>query len=173
MKTCSHCQTPKEPSEFHRNRCRPDGLQDNCKVCMSEAHKKVGPDGLTSIQRWKQKVGPDGLTNHQRSQDNVGPDGLTSVQRWNLKNPERVRGYQLKAKYNMTAEQFNAMLVEQGNACAICRDPDKKWCVDHDHATGKVRSILCYCCNIAIGNLGDSARLATAVAEYLTRHGKP
>lgn len=143
MKTCPRCQTAKEPSEFYKNRKRPDGLQDWCKTCLNAANSKVGDDGLTSLQRW------------------------------NKKNPERQPSYMRKWKYGLTTEQFNAMLAEQGGACAICRDSEKKWCVDHDHATGKVRAILCYCCNIAIGNLGDSARLASAAAEYLTKHGNP
>lgn len=102
----------------------------------------------------------------------VGPDGLTSIGRWSAKNPDKMRGYRRKGKYGLSPEQFTALLAEQGNACAICRDSGKKWCVDHDHTTGKIRAILCYCCNIAIGNLGDSARIASAAAEYLTKHGK-
>ena len=33
MKTCSKCKQNKQLSEFHKNRCRNDGLQDYCKSC--------------------------------------------------------------------------------------------------------------------------------------------
>lgn len=142
MKTCCTCKASKEESDFHKNRARPDGLQDACKACLKESQKKPGLDGLTPMQRWAKK------------------------------NPGRVLDYQRRYKYGMTSEQFEQRLNEQDGRCAICREPDRKWCVDHDHTTGAVRSILCYCCNIAIGNLQDSAALASAAAGYLTKHGK-
>jgi hypothetical protein len=48
------------------------------------------------------------------------------------------------------------------------RDPQ----VDHDHETGKVRSLLNKGCNIAIGLLGDSPTTIDAAAAYLRKHGK-
>lgn len=177
MKTCFTCKVPKDDTKFHNNRANSDGLQSSCKVCTTEANQKVGPDGLTKRQRYDRKAGPDGLTNHQRSERKVGPDGLTSGKRSKQKvGPDGLtpnRRYHLRANYGLSVEQFNALLSSQGNACAICRDTDKKWCVDHDHATGKVRAILCHCCNVALGLLGDSARITNAATEYLTKHGNP
>lgn len=44
------------------------------------------------------------------------------------------------------------MLRRQGGACALCREaPDYELYVDHDHETGKVRSLLCAKCNNAVG----------------------
>lgn len=73
-------------------------------------------------------------------------------------------------------EEFEAMLVAQGGQCAICRQPETKLSakgrvrrlsIDHDHATGRVRGLLCSMCNTALGNLRDDPALADAAAAYL------
>lgn len=172
MKTCGICKVAKEFSEFHKNRSMSDGCQYSCKTCSALFDAKIGIDGLTNKQRRESKIGADGLTNKQRREIKIGLDGLTRGQRRKARDPEYAREKKLKYKYNMTISDFNARLSKQGGACAICGDTNRKWCVDHDHVSGKVRAILCYCCNIAIGNLGDSSRLATAAVNYLINHGK-
>ena len=44
--------------------------------------------------------------------------------------------------------------------------------MDHDHSTGKVRGILCYNCNTAIGHAMDSPERLTSLATYLREHQK-
>lgn len=64
------------------------------------------------------------------------------------------------------------MLVDQNGACAICGGVNKdgrKLFVDHDHATGQVRGLLCNLCNRGIGNMRDSIKLLRAAADYLER----
>jgi hypothetical protein len=74
--------------------------------------------------------------------------------------------------YGITPEQFAERLIAQDNRCAICRTDTpngKGWQVDHDHATGKVRGVLCVNCNTLLGHSNDDpARLEAAVA-YLSR----
>ena len=62
-----------------------------------------------------------------------------------------------------------AMLEAQGGLCALCRERPAQH-VDHDHLTGKVRAMLCFCCNQALGNLRDRADIARAAAAYLEIH---
>jgi len=74
----------------------------------------------------------------------------------------------LKRTYGLTLEDFDAMLAAQGGGCAICGKPDVDH-IDHDHRTGQVRGILCFRCNVAIGQMDDDCdRLAAAMA-YLAR----
>lgn len=49
----------------------------------------------------------------------------------------------------VTDEEYAAMLERQGGGCAICgaRPKTRRLHVDHDHATGKVRGLLCHRCN--------------------------
>ena len=76
----------------------------------------------------------------------------------------------------MTIERYDEMLHEQNMCCAICgvkaMDLPKALCVDHDHATGEVRGLLCRSCNVAIGHLRDSRELVLRAADYLALHSK-
>ena len=68
----------------------------------------------------------------------------------------------LKRKYGMTIEQYDAMLEAQGGGCFICGRPpreDISLHVDHDHSTGKVRGILCFCCNNALADFQEDPAL--------------
>jgi hypothetical protein len=78
----------------------------------------------------------------------------------------------LKKKYGLTVEEFDRMLAEQGNGCAICGRSDAdsrggRLHVDHCHATGRVRGLLCSACNTAIGKLNDDPELLGRAREYL------
>lgn len=59
-------------------------------------------------------------------------------------------------KYGITIDDYNKLLLNQGGVCAICkrfklRTIDRRMHIDHDHATGLVRGILCSNCNTALG----------------------
>jgi len=77
--------------------------------------------------------------------------------------------------YKLTPAQHHALVVTQGNRCAICRaSPSDKsnrgnavLSVDHCHQTGKTRKLLCARCNHTIGLAEDSSLLLTKMANYL------
>jgi len=58
-------------------------------------------------------------------------------------------------KYGLTLEQYNQIKQDQGGACAICHKippPGRQGLVlDHDHATGKFRGLICNTCNSRVG----------------------
>ena len=76
------------------------------------------------------------------------------------------RRYNLKSKFGLTPEQFDDMLKAQSGVCAICgRQPEGRLHVDHDHASGRVRGLLCRPCNVGIGHFEESVeRLKNAIA---------
>src|ERR1035437_2880910 len=80
---------------------------------------------------------------------------------WRMKNPDRLKEYKLKLKYNISMEIYKVMLQNQKNLCAICNKPETsldktgknvmRLAVDHNHITGKVRGLLCGKCNMSLG----------------------
>jgi hypothetical protein len=58
------------------------------------------------------------------------------------------------------------MIAAQGGKCAVCRKADPEH-VDHDHATNKVRGILCFNCNQALGNARDDVHVLQGLIRYL------
>lgn len=81
----------------------------------------------------------------------------------------RARARQLKHRYGVTVEQYEAMYRDQDGRCAICGKPHDVLCVDHDHSTLKVRGLLCDLCNTGIGKFGDSPELLSSAISYLTK----
>jgi NAD-dependent SIR2 family protein deacetylase len=78
------------------------------------------------------------------------------------------RAASLRRRYGLT--QFGELLSRQRSQCAICHEKMLLPYVDHCHATGKVRGLLCQKCNSAIGFLDDNPWRADAAAEYLRKH---
>lgn len=81
-----------------------------------------------------------------------------------------MRDYQLRRAYGITHDVFERMLCEQAGVCAICGQDKpahmKNLHVDHCHATGTLRGLLCDRCNMA---LGWFEKYQSAVDGYLGR----
>lgn len=77
----------------------------------------------------------------------------------------------LKGKYGVSPSEYQAMLSVQGNKCYVCRrgPGNRRLCVDHDHATGKVRGLLCGKCNTYLGHIKDSIEATERLVTYLKR----
>lgn len=77
--------------------------------------------------------------------------------------------------YGLTAEEFKQKIAEQNNACDICGlpfVPHKNPCVDHDHTTSKVRSLLCTHCNSGLGHFKESIRILQSAQDYIKRYSE-
>ncbi len=75
-------------------------------------------------------------------------------------------------RHGLTIEAFERMATEQGGVCAICSKPDPRdrLHVDHDHATGIVRALLCGPCNRGLGSFRDDIATVTRAVSYLQEH---
>lgn len=95
-------------------------------------------------------------------------------QRWRLDNPDQHSHnrflYRLRG-YGITEDEYYAMIVAQGGVCAICqgdhRGPGPRLHIDHDHATGIVRGLLCTPCNNGLGAFREDPRIFQRAAEYV------
>lgn len=81
--------------------------------------------------------------------------------------------------FKMTVPEYNKMLKKQGGVCAICRkttpgDRRGHFSVDHDHATGKIRGLLCDYCNRRLLVPRNTPEILERAAAYLRgRHRNP
>lgn len=97
--------------------------------------------------------------------------------RYNARNPESLYNRYLKRVYGVTRAWYDAKLVEQGGVCAICRKSVEKrkgaakvLFVDHCHATGKARGLLCNTCNAGLGSLRDDIGNLERALAYLKEY---
>lgn len=107
---------------------------------------------------------------------------IRTIQRraWNAANRDKQRAVNtrvhLQRYHGLTVDQYEAMVEAQRGLCAICGEQPtgKAHCgklhVDHDHATGAIRDLLCADCNMGLGKFKDSSIRLTKAAWYLARH---
>jgi hypothetical protein len=76
----------------------------------------------------------------------------------------------LEKRYGITREDYEALYAFQDGHCYICRratGATRRLTVDHDHATGLVRGLLCRPCNSMLGHLRDDSAAFQRVLDYL------
>lgn len=88
----------------------------------------------------------------------------------NRLSPEGRRIDKLRYKYGIGAKEYEALRKAQGGQCALCGVEPEVLCVDHCHATGEVRGLLCTPCNTGIGHLRDDVAILRRAIDYLTNH---
>lgn len=73
--------------------------------------------------------------------------------------------------YGITRVEMAEMFKRQGGQCGICHTPiTYETChIDHDHATGKVRGLLCRRCNPLLGLFENCGATAEDVVAWITR----
>lgn len=65
------------------------------------------------------------------------------------------------------------MFEAQNGLCAICKNPEtpgRQMHIDHDHESGKIRSLLCGKCNMGLGLFKDDPRRLQSAIEYILKH---
>lgn len=83
----------------------------------------------------------------------------------------------LLRKYGISIVDYDNLFEDQGGRCAICGSEDSRngnrgLVVDHDHATGQVRGLLCGTCNTALGKFRDDPTILLSAISYLDRAGQ-
>lgn len=101
------------------------------------------------------------------------PSGKAARAKWSASPAGRAsaKRRRIERNYGITIEQYEEMKRIQNGLCAIClkKPPPGRIAVDHCHATGKIRGLLCIACNLILGNGKDSPDILRAAADYLER----
>ena len=86
---------------------------------------------------------------------------------------EKSRNYRLFRDYGITINDYELLLTSQKYQCAGCgvhqAELELSLCVDHDHATGEVRGLLCGGCNRALGLVKDNTQTLANLIRYLSK----
>lgn len=110
------------------------------------------------------------------------PDKKAYMREWHRKarraNKETYLDKYFQKKYGVTLEWHRQTLEDQGGNCAVCGKPEFvkilgeliSLSVDHDHATGKARGLLCTKCNRGLGLFNDNVGLLKAASDYISKH---
>lgn len=115
----------------------------------------------------------------RRYVDTAGAARRAAYKLYCEQHPREARDTHLRSLYNITLEQYEAMVESQDGKCAACDQvPSTTLHVDHDHSccSGKkscgvcVRGLLCRNCNAGAGILGDSPARLRGLADYLEHH---
>jgi len=79
----------------------------------------------------------------------------------------------LMRTYGISVEDYNSILECQEFKCAICgrstEELKRSLNVDHDHRTNRVRGLLCYDCNRALGLFGERKSVLMKAVKYLDK----
>lgn len=74
-------------------------------------------------------------------------------------------------KYGISIEEYNKKFKQQNNVCAVCKKTgSRRLVIDHDHATGKIRDLLCEKCNTALAMVNDNDILLLDLVRYVLLH---
>lgn len=91
-------------------------------------------------------------------------------------NPEAMRESLIKSRYGISLSDYQGMLSAQSHCCAICGTDDPggngRFHVDHCHSSAKVRGLLCWRCNVGLGQFKDDADLLEKASLYLKEYSK-
>lgn len=83
------------------------------------------------------------------------------------------RGMTIETSYD---EELEQRWTAQDGKCAICSSELVKgkygFALDHDHETGRIRSVLCNKCNLGLGMFHDDADLIFSAWTYLAKHSE-
>jgi Recombination endonuclease VII len=117
---------------------------------------------------WSRQYRKDNPEKH-REWEKRGRERLGPIR--NIMEITRVRGISLEEYYEIKGKQ--------DGKCAICGLEEKRksrnggiarLCLDHNHTTGQVRSLLCHACNQVVGHSKESIEILKSAIQYLESH---
>lgn len=122
---------------------------------------------LASYQREYYKKNKEKMQRQHREWSAANKDKIIGYRK---KSSLKLRNYLLKKKFNISLEDYNALLEKQNGTCAICsvtHSHGRRLSVDHCHKTGNIRGLLCAQHNTALGSFQDKIQDLYKAIKYL------
>jgi hypothetical protein len=177
MKHCNKCDRDKPLPAFARNKQTPDGLQAYCKEC-NRAYREANIERINYYAA-EYRAAPHNREKHVAYCKQYYAENSDYFKRETKRYRDSLEGRivrhdrELRDRYGITHSDYEGMLTAQHGHCAICPNtpPANGWLsVDHCHATGEVRGLLCNKCNLGLGLLGDCLEGISSAYSYLAKH---
>jgi Recombination endonuclease VII len=175
-KVCTKCSVNKPVTEFSKKAKSKDGLQGWCKNCLYLAARQwvsLNPDAV------KKQHTRSAATLRERYANDPSYRDLARKRaksfRESLSPEERKRrdkeGW-LRRNYGISLLEYTAMVETRNGKCDICERDQFELFVDHDHANGAIRGLLCNACNTSLGIFGDTELGLMKAVNYLRKANK-
>lgn len=148
MRTCEWCGTPLVKGK--RRFCS--------RLCSTRAWRAKNIEHIRALDRANYAVDP------QRA--------MARTLNWRARHPDAARDAaersRLKTERGVTLDSVRAL--RHDGLCPICRRPltSVRAVIDHDHATGLIRGMLCSDCNTGLGMFADNWQRLFCAIQYLT-----
>ena len=98
---------------------------------------------------------------------------IDAKRRGTEKGKEKYRNKNWKKQgIDIDYQQYKVMYEDVKGCCQICSEQYPVLCVDHNHATGEIRGLLCTACNLALENFKESVNVMKNGISYLERFGE-
>ncbi len=149
LKSCTVCGDWKFPVNFYKHR---DGLLPWCKDCDKE-----------KSSQWAGKN-----RSRRSAQTKACMDKKSDSERKAI-----FTNASYMKRYGISSTDYFSLSDSQQGVCAVCKGASKSGralAVDHNHATGQIRGLLCHGCNVALGLAKENPQILRALADYLELH---
>lgn len=138
-----------------------------CRNCYEKWLRKNNPEyserQRENSRKWRKKFADKKRASDRNWRAKKDPEYLKLSSRLGILN-----------NYGLTMDDYNEMMKDQNNVCAICGKPpkkDKNLSIDHDHETGLIRGLLCFRCNFGLSYFGEDLDTIEKAFIYLLEAG--
>lgn len=185
-KACKKCGKDKPLTCYYKAKGCVDGRRGECIVCSKDWQRTQRDKAAKaeSDRRYREEQGEALLEKKRAYREANADQAREGVRRAFGKNRAKYYDQMMRAKYGIGEDDYQRILAEQGYVCAICSRPEramfsrgdvekvKRLAIDHCHATGVVRALLCQTCNQGVGSFGDDPAMLRSAADYIEAHRK-
>lgn len=176
LKQCPDCGQAKNIDAFNFNASRPDGRAFYCRPCFAvrsaatyrrkqlargkTVQERVDlPEGYKRCPSCREVKAHDDWPISRGKRDGLGSECKS------CKAARSARDYVWRS-YGLAPRDVRRLIAQQLGVCLVCQTAPAVH-VDHDHGTGEVRGVLCFNCNVALGQLKDRPDVLRRAADYL------